>query len=176
MTLVINCYGGPGTGKSTTAAGVFRALKILGVNCEMALEYAKDKVWEESYAVLGNQNYIFGKQHHKLHRLLGKVDIIVTDAPITLSLMYGKMGITENCWKFFEGNVLQTFNNMDNINIFLIREKPYQTAGRTQNEEEAKELDSKILKMLQDYKIEYYKVKADGTEIESIMKIIEQHF
>mgnify|MGYP000518715851 CR=1 FL=1 len=44
MTLLINFYGGPDTGKSTTAAGVFRAQKILGVNCEMALEYSKDKI------------------------------------------------------------------------------------------------------------------------------------
>lgn len=175
MTLVINCFGGPGTGKSTTAAGLFRALKIRGFNCEMALEYAKDKVWEESFAVLGNQNYIFGKQYHKLHRLLNKVDIIVTDAPLALSLMYGKMGIEENCWSFFEGNVLQTFNNMNNLNIFLIRKKPYQSAGRTQTEEEAIELDHKILEILKHYKISYHVVIADGTEIEEIMKIVDNN-
>lgn len=40
---VINLFAGPGSGKSTTCAGVFSKLKLAGVNCEMALEYAKDK-------------------------------------------------------------------------------------------------------------------------------------
>ena len=46
--LVINLFGGPGCGKSTIAALLFGKLKQNGINCEMALEYAKDKVWEES--------------------------------------------------------------------------------------------------------------------------------
>lgn len=41
---VINLFAGPGSGKSTTCAGVFNKLKLAGINCEMALEYAKDKV------------------------------------------------------------------------------------------------------------------------------------
>ena len=45
--IVVNLFAGPGSGKSTTCAGVFAKLKLAGVNCEMALEYAKDKVWEE---------------------------------------------------------------------------------------------------------------------------------
>lgn len=63
MTTVINLFGGPGAGKSTLAALLFHHLKIRGLSCEMALEYAKDKVWEESYSTLHNQIYVFGKQH-----------------------------------------------------------------------------------------------------------------
>ncbi len=47
-TLVINMFAGPGAGKSTLAAGTFFRLKCLGVNAEIAPEYAKDLVWEES--------------------------------------------------------------------------------------------------------------------------------
>ena len=41
-TLIINLIGGPGSGKSTTAAGLFYKLKQMGIDCEMALEFAKD--------------------------------------------------------------------------------------------------------------------------------------
>ena len=35
LPLVINLIGGPGSGKSTTMAGVLCELKKLGVNCDM---------------------------------------------------------------------------------------------------------------------------------------------
>lgn len=54
-TLVINLFGGPGAGKSTFCASVFADLKWRDINCEMALEYAKDRVWEGSFNVLENQ-------------------------------------------------------------------------------------------------------------------------
>lgn len=91
-TLVVNFYAGPGTGKSTVAAHVFALLKWRGMNVEMALEYAKDKVWEESLAVLSNQIYVLGKQIHRVNRLVGQVDIVLTDAPLGHSLYYGKHG------------------------------------------------------------------------------------
>lgn len=39
---VINLYGGPGTGKSTTAAMLFAKMKLAGFNCEYVPEFAKD--------------------------------------------------------------------------------------------------------------------------------------
>ena len=67
-TLIVNLFAGPGTGKSTVCAQLFSELKWDGISCEMALEFAKDKVWEESYSVLENQTYIFGKQLHRITR------------------------------------------------------------------------------------------------------------
>lgn len=42
-TLVVNLFGGPGSGKSTGAAYVFARLKMLGYNAELVTEFAKDK-------------------------------------------------------------------------------------------------------------------------------------
>lgn len=42
MTIYVNLYGGPGSGKSTTAAGVVSQLKLLSINAELVTEYAKD--------------------------------------------------------------------------------------------------------------------------------------
>lgn len=44
MTSVINLIGGPGSGKSTTAAGLFFRMKSMGVRCELVTEYAKELV------------------------------------------------------------------------------------------------------------------------------------
>lgn len=80
-TLIVNFFGGPGTGKSTTTAHVFSLLKWKGYNCEMALEYAKEKVWEGSLDVLDDQIYLFGEQYHRIKILENKVDIISCDSP-----------------------------------------------------------------------------------------------
>ena len=45
-TIIVNLFGGPGTGKSTGAAYIFSQLKLAGIDCEFVSEFAKDKVWE----------------------------------------------------------------------------------------------------------------------------------
>lgn len=148
--IVVNLFAGPGSGKSTTCAGVFAKLKLAGVNCEMALEYAKDKVWEESNKVLDDQIYVFGKQLHRIFRLKDKVDVVITDSPILLSIIYDKTGN-----KYFSDLVLNQFNNFDNRNYFIERTTVYNPKGRLQTEDEAKEIDKVLLDLLKDYNIEY---------------------
>ena len=148
--IVVNLFAGPGSGKSTTCAGVFAKLKLAGVNCEMALEYAKDKVWEESNKVLDDQIYVFGKQLHRIFRLKDKVDVVITDSPILLSIIYDKTGN-----KYFSDLVLNQFNNFDNINYFIERTTVYNPKGRLQTEDEAKEIDKVLLDLLKDCNIEY---------------------
>lgn len=53
--LIVNFFGAPGAGKSTGAAYVFSRLKMAGVKCELATEFAKDAVWENNQEVLRNQ-------------------------------------------------------------------------------------------------------------------------
>ena len=47
MTKVINLFGGPGAGKSTTAAGLFYEMKVRDIKCELVTEYAKDMTYEK---------------------------------------------------------------------------------------------------------------------------------
>lgn len=157
--LVLNFFGAPGTGKSTGAAYVFALLKMAGVNAELVTEFAKDKVWEESVEVFKNQAYIFGKQSFRLSRCRDKVDVIVTDSPLFLSIIYNNEDcLTEN----FNNCVLDVFNSYDNLNILLKRVKKYNPAGRYQTEEESDKLALEIRAALDKYNIEY--IEEDGCE------------
>ena len=141
---VINLFAGPGAGKSTTAAGVFRLMKLSGYNVELVTEYAKDMTWEKRFNTLSDQLYMFGKQHRRQHRLKGQVDYVVTDSPLLLSLFYKPEDYSEH----FEPFVLDMWNMYDNRNFFIDRTKPYVTIGRNQTEEEARAIDRRILNTL----------------------------
>lgn len=149
-TTVINLYGGPGTGKSTTMAGVFYILKSHGVNCEMAPEYAKEKVWEKSLHILDNQLYVFAKQHHTLTRLLGQVDVVITDSPLLLSLYYGDQES-----KAFHDLVVEEYKKIERFDVFLTRKKAFQPIGRLQTETEAIAIDDRLRAILQEHGVQY---------------------
>ena len=89
-TILINIYGGPGAGKSTTAAGVFYELKRIGYDCGLVTEMATELVYDEAFNVMNDQIYLFGEQWHRTFRMLGKVDFIVTDSPLLMNIVYNR--------------------------------------------------------------------------------------
>lgn len=168
--IVINLFAGPGSGKSTTCAGVFSKLKLAGVNCEMALEYAKDKVWENSLDVLDDQIYVFGKQLHRLNRLKGKVDVIITDSPVLLSIIYNK-----EASKYLDDLVIEQFHKFNNLNFYVVRDESFNPKGRVQNHEESIEKDNEIKTLLNKHNISYttvYKHNSVDTIVNEIMKVL----
>lgn len=169
-TKVINLFGGPGTGKSTCCAGLFYQLKTRHVACEMATEFAKDIVWEGSTVILDNQIYVFANQHQRIHRLLGKVEYIITDSPLLLSLVYGR-----KMQESFHRLVYEEHKQMNNINVFLRRnpKKPFNPAGRLQTQERAIGLDHLILEQLNHWDITPLNYVDAGPDApESIIKEI----
>lgn len=139
--LIINLFGGPGSGKSTMAARIFSELKEKNYNAELVTEYAKDLTWQESFKVLSNQVYVFAKQYHRIWRLQD-VDVVITDSPLLMSVVYGDTS------KTFKDLVVSEFSKMNNINVYLQRVKPYNPKGRSQTLDQAKELDNRILNTL----------------------------
>lgn len=168
--LVVNLFAGSGAGKSTTAAGVFHALKRKDINCELVTEYAKDLVWDESYKVLLNQLLVFAQQNHRLRRLEGKVDVVVTDSPIFLSLVYNKVYHEKDgvYGEHFNSFIKETFDRYDNLNYFLKRTKKYNPIGRVQTEEEAKAIDTKIKSLLDLYNVGYTEIEYNADTVEII--------
>lgn len=165
---VINFFGGPGTGKSVTAAIVFSELKKRGYNCELVTEFAKDLTWDESYRVMENQVWIFANQHQRMYRLKDKVDFIVTDAPLFNSIVYSGKG-DDN--REFHNFVLKEFNRYDNLNIYLERETVYRQEGRYQDEDGAKNIDNEVLRCFDVFNVNYVKVGLKNVS-ENIISLV----
>jgi tRNA uridine 5-carbamoylmethylation protein Kti12 len=167
-TLIVNLFGGPSIGKSTMAAGLFCLLKMHEIECELVTEFAKDLVWEERSKTLENQQYIFGKQYHKIWRLLNKVEVIITDSPLMLSVIYA----SNSCVKSFTENVVDTTNTLDNLNIILYRKNKYKKIGRYQTEQEAKIIDDKIKQSLILYDMRFEELRGDIGGINALTDMI----
>ena len=139
---VINLFGGPGSGKSTTAAGLFHLLKLNKYDVELVTEYAKEMVWEERSNILDDQLYITAKQNRKLSRLLNHdIDLVVTDSPLILGKYYVSSGYIQNTYYPL---INALFNKYNNINYFLNRVKEYNIKGRNQTEDEANKIAQTI--------------------------------
>ncbi len=164
--LVVNLFGTPGAGKSTGAAYIFSELKMRGINAELVTEFAKDKVWENNDEVFKNQAYIFGKQSYKMSRCRDKVEVIITDSPLPLSIFYNH---DEVLGEDFNRTVMNVFNSYNNINFLLLRTKPYNPNGRMQTEAESDALKVPMVNLLNERKIPYTEVNGS---IEGYEKII----
>jgi hypothetical protein len=148
MTLVVNLFGGPGSGKSTTAAGVFHDLKMNGTNVEIAHEFAKDLVWDKSDRMhFECQPRIAGEQIWRIERLIGQVDVVITDSPVLLCSLYHKSsGPVEEAFDKF---LIEQCKHWPALNIYINRSgRPYNPRGRNQTLEEALDLDAQIRDLL----------------------------
>ncbi len=96
--------------------------------------------------LLNNQIYVFGKQLQRIQRVYDKVDVVITDSPLILSAFYQPDELKET--NSFENLVFETFSRFNNLNFFLKRQKKYNPLGRLQTEEEVKELDNDLIKLL----------------------------
>jgi len=170
-TLVINLLSGPGCLKSSTAAGIFSLLKLHRVDCELVTEFAKDLTWGgDMWTLLQDQHYIFGEQHRRLLRLLGKVDVVVTDTSLLLSIIYGQREMSEN----YNRSVIDAYNRFNNINFFLKRnlEIDYEELGRKESLKQSIEIDNKIEELIRREKINYELVTPGDKTINNICKSI----
>lgn len=142
MTKYINLFGGPGVGKSTTAAAIFVDMKKRGMNVELVTEVAKDFVWEDRATTLTIQPYITIKQFRNLVRLKGKVDYVITDAPILMGCAYADK-YAPNLPASYKQLIVDLHRQELNpsVNVVLKRVFDYDSNGRYQSEAEAHDFD-----------------------------------
>lgn len=173
MTKIINLYGGPGVGKSATAAYIFYLLKKNNKKVELVQEYVKEWVWEDRKINPFDQIYFFGKQVRKESMLFGKVDYIITDSPVLLGLCYIQkccdyeifLGLAETAKAFYN---VSPRHNVEHIHIVLKRVGKFEQAGRLHSEEESVKIDSEITKLLTDYNFNYIESSYDENELNSL--------
>lgn len=164
-TVIISLYGGPCAGKSTACAGLFYELKKLGYEVEMALEYAKEYVYDEAYSVLGDQIYLFGEQYHRTKRLIGKVDFIITDSPFLLNIYYDN----GNNPKLFYDLIAYKYNEFFHKDYFIQRDiNNFTENGRVHTLEQSLKIDDILRGILNEYSIPYKEIVQDGC-VETIL-------
>lgn len=150
--LIINLFGGPCSGKSTCAAYVFHKLRTMKINVEMIFEFTKDLTYSTNITPPYNQAFVFGNQLNKIEKYLEHIDILIIDSPLLLSIVYNSTPYLNDC---FNQVVLEAFNSFNNLNYLLDNDFSYSQQGRYQSEKEAKIIHSKIINMLENYKIDY---------------------
>lgn len=155
--LTVNLFAAPGSGKSVMAAGLFYRLKSeLHVNAELTGEYAKDLVWSGRLRTLEDQIYVFGKQHNRVQRLQKDCEVVISDSPILMGLIYAP-----DYPQCFRQTVAWAFNRYNNINFLVERTGPYNPVGRNQTEAESDEIQEQIVTLLEEHGQTFTRISGD---------------
>lgn len=178
MTKHICLFGGPGTSKSTTAAGIFNRMKTNHLKVEYLTEYAKSLIYSNSNFRITDQLYILSKQHHPWYVLEDQVDYTINDGPFLLGLVYLR-DLPHLPAKEFENLVVAMYKSYNTINIFLERNveyHQYQEYGRSQSLSESLIIDDKIKELFKKYNIPFQTIKVSENTIDEVLKIIGNYY
>lgn len=181
MTKIINLFGGPGIGKSSIAAGLTYEMKKNHISCDNPYEFPKLLAWDNNGEAIKDQLYVLANQHRGIAKSYGKVDYIILDSPIILSLIYKNMYDNSESYpqklygRTFNKLILEIFNQYENININLRRNSSsfHNDKERYQSLESSLEIDGIIEKTLIKNKIQYHSVNVDNDVLNNIIKIIK---
>lgn len=162
--ILINLYGGPGAGKTTTAMRVTGELKALGFEAEYIPEYARDLSLEERLTTTP-QFDILMEQAKRILRTVGTgIEVIVTDSPVLLQSLYSKNEADRQRAVVLH-TALATVFNMLNYVVLNGREK-HSMVGRVTTREEAMQLDRATKGMLVGLKQEFVEVpKSEAFDV-----------
>ena len=167
MTIVINLFGAPGSGKSTLSAGLFYQMKMKKLKVEWSQEWIKDKVFEETPYPFKDQLYTFAKQNKKIRQMIGKADYVICDSPLVQGLIYA-----DNETKIFKNLVLEYFNSYQNVNFLLERIHSYEQQGRLQTEKESDDMAILIEKKLTELNVPYIKLQSTNS-LNRMLEVLE---
>lgn len=175
----INLFGGPGIGKSTTAALLYANIKnnLIHQNSEVKLEliqeYVKEWAWEGIKIRGFDQVYICANQLRREEiPLRSGVDMIITDSPLILQCIYSNKNNVPGYNELY--GIAHAFEKQyPSINIMLDRgSRPYVNHGRYETHDKAIEMDKYIESELKYNVIPYKKIPYN--DIDSMVKYITE--
>lgn len=178
MSKIINLFGGPGIGKSSIASGLTYKLKKKHITCDNPYEFPKQLAWDENHLAIRDQLYVLANQHRGIVKSFDKVDYIILDSPILLSLVYRSVysGIEYPATLYgesFDKMVLDIHNQYDSLNVVLKRTLGgYNDKERYQSLEESKQLDEAIENTLLKNDISYHLVEVGDKTVDDILKLL----
>jgi hypothetical protein len=154
--LVVNLWGAPSSGKSTTAAGLFFLLKINKWRVELVTEFAKEMVWERNASIFGQQAFIFAEQNRRLRRLEDHdVEVAITDSPLPLPAFYQREFRKDQQLEQLAPLVFEQFHRYNNVNYLLTREGSFEAIGRRHDEAQALGLAKDLREFMEQHAIEF---------------------
>ena len=178
MSKIVNLFGGPGIGKSSIANGLTYKLKKKHITCDNPYEFPKVLAWDENHSAIKDQLYVLANQHRGIVKSFGKVDYIILDSPIIVSLVYRSVykGLEYPATLYgdsFDKMVLDIHNQYDTLNILLKRtDGGFNEKERYQTIDESKMLDDEIEKTLVKHNIPYTTIEVGDETVNNILKIL----
>lgn len=165
IALVVNFFGGPGVGKTTTAARIFTALKMRGIDAELIDEVARTCIQTGQLGALDIQPYLFGQSLYRLKTTAKNTDVVIMDSPLLLNPIYDKRqsaGLKALCW--------EEHRLFPNLNIVLDRPATmvHSTVGRVHDADQSEQLNKDIIRFLDEVRLPYVRMKVDDEGVEQV--------
>lgn len=155
---VINLWGAPSAGKSTTAAGLFYLMKVNGYSVEYIPEYAKSLIFSDRSQMFQEQGYIMSKQLHPIYRLVDRVDYVIVDSPLPLAIYYAEDEYPDS----FNQYCMDLFNLFDNVNFLLHRtDHSFEVDGRRHSEEQSLIIANELPSFMNNLNIPFTELEAN---------------
>jgi hypothetical protein len=173
-TCVINLFGAPASGKSTTAAGLFYRLKLANKDCELITEYVKRMARMGKPIQMFDQIKIFSKQAVSEYELYNTTDYLITDCPLLLPAIYHNHYNNNQSTTDIALTIMRQASNngVTYKNFMLKRTVPYVQVGRYETEDAANALDGFITKQLQACGVDFTAIENDENTLEKIMRVL----
>ncbi len=190
---VVEIWGGPGAGKSTTRAALFARLKLMiaadalggKLSVEEVTEEAKAVTWQLGHwtegpvpsevkrrALSQRQAVLFGAQFDRLARLRGQADLVISDSPLALSKVYADRALyPADAW----GKVIDAhYAHLEVLHVWCRRVKPYETRGRNETEAQARHIDDLLRPVWSETRGTHCEVDGDEGAPDKILGTLRQ--
>lgn len=166
-THVVNLIGGPGVGKTTMAHLLVYLASAAGLRTAFVPEYVKSWALEGRPFRPYDELYFLGKQarYESIH--YGRDELIVTDKPLLMDVMYARKfspqlapAIEQSVTSLMK--MAEEEHGVRHANVILKRIHPYQPHGRYQDEAGAREMDVDMREILREMGMD--SIVAEPTE------------